>query len=132
MIYTVVREVNKPIMEEKMKLISLIILTVLLTSCGNTEYLFHENTYDDTAIVERLNAIEANYEAMSDVLDNTINVIQLCEYGGEILFELGNGTFVSYFESGSNKYLAVLDDGIYVTTDSEACRFEIVNGSVEQ
>jgi hypothetical protein len=39
--------------------------------------------------------------------------------------------FLVYFESGSKRFLTVLTDGSYVTTDQQNCNFKIINGEFE-
>lgn len=44
----------------------------------------------------------------------------------EVLFKFLNGQYLSYFRSGGNEFLALLDWGkSYVTTDAQSCPFKI-------
>ena len=44
----------------------------------------------------------------------------------EVLFKFLNGEYLSYFRSGGNEFLVLLDWGkSYVTTDAQACPFKI-------
>jgi len=101
-------------------------------SCGQEVqiYSFPEDNYDDTEIVKRIEQIEASYEELQEAIENTIEVIQLCEPGNEVLLHLYDGSYIAYFESGSKRYLSVLTEGSYITTDVERCRFSIENGEV--
>lgn len=46
----------------------------------------------------------------------------------EVLLWMSSGELVAYFESGSRRFLTILKDGNYRTTDKQRCRFSVVNG----
>ena len=46
----------------------------------------------------------------------------------EILMVTSEGDYVAYFQSGSKRFLTVLPNGNFRTTDSQRCNFSIVNG----
>lgn len=50
----------------------------------------------------------------------------------EVILKLADGTLISYFESGSNKFLTVLKPGTYRTTDGSGCTFTIKNDGTIQ
>lgn len=56
----------------------------------------------------------------------------------EILLLMSNGDIVGYFETDHSSYnqgkrfLTVLKDGNYSTTDSQSCSFSIVNGQYQE
>jgi len=45
----------------------------------------------------------------------------------EILLKTSQG-LLAYFEQGSNRFLSVLPDGNYQTTDQHRCKFSVFNG----
>jgi hypothetical protein len=46
----------------------------------------------------------------------------------EVLLVMSDGSILVYFEDGNKRFLAVLGDGNYRTSDKQQCRFSIVNG----
>jgi hypothetical protein len=50
----------------------------------------------------------------------------------EVILKLADGTLMSYFESGSNRFLTILRPGTYRTTDGSNCIFTIrSDGSIQ-
>ena len=47
----------------------------------------------------------------------------------EILLVLNSGEIVAYFEQGGKRFLTVLSDGNYRTTDAQRCNFSVVGGA---
>lgn len=69
----------------------------------------------------------------ADGLDSIVQIIDPCgDASGhdEILLILSTGEVLAYFESGSNRFLSVLENGNYRTTDAQQCNFTVSNGSV--
>lgn len=50
----------------------------------------------------------------------------------EYILEMSNGDLLGYFEQGSKRFLTVLPDGNYRTTDKQACNFSVINGKYEE
>jgi hypothetical protein len=48
----------------------------------------------------------------------------------EIILKLSTGELLVYFESGSNRFLSLIDNGSYHTTDSQHCAFSVNNGII--
>jgi hypothetical protein len=48
----------------------------------------------------------------------------------EVLLRLSTGELLAYFESGSNRFLSLIGNGSYSTTDSQHCHFTVNNGVV--
>jgi len=48
----------------------------------------------------------------------------------EVLIKLNSGEIVGYFEQGAKRFLSVLKDGTYITTDNSSCLFIIQNGEL--
>lgn len=45
----------------------------------------------------------------------------------EVIFKLNSGDLMSYFETGSRRFLTLLTPGKYQTTDNQKCKFEITD-----
>lgn len=80
-----------------------------------------------------------NLESVLNNLGHTVNtIIDPCGNNvgefDEVLIVMSNGDIIGYFESGHNSYkqgtrfLTILDDGNYRTTDNQSCNFSIING----
>jgi len=91
-------------------------------------------------------SIEADQDTLSQ--DIALNVLKLAELESndsivefvdpcgdnpnkfdEILMVTSTGKYVAYFESGGERFLTVLPNGSYRTTDAQKCNFSIVNGA---
>lgn len=48
----------------------------------------------------------------------------------EVILQTSSG-YLAYFETSGKRYLALLPNGSYVTTDQQACQFSIVNGVLQ-
>lgn len=62
--------------------------------------------------------------------DAVIEYINPCGDGpgfDEYILKTKSGKYLAYFESGSKRFLTILTPGLYMTTDQQACRFEVVN-----
>lgn len=46
----------------------------------------------------------------------------------EVVLKLTDGSFLAYFEQGSKRFLSIIPNGSYQTTDQQACSFTILNG----
>lgn len=60
-----------------------------------------------------------------------VDIIDPCGDSGdydEVIIELQNGEFIAYLEDKGKKFLSLLQDGIYKTTDKQKCRFRIEDG----
>ena len=118
----------------KIKQLAIVALCIFgAMACGTKSEIvgFNPSGYDDTDILNRLDLIEAELEEVNEILQNTINVIELCEPGNEVLLKLRDGSHVAYFQNGTKRYLSVLDEGLwYITTDIKQCKFIIDDGEV--
>lgn len=98
----------------------------------------------DVSLIETsINLVETNINTLQSTSNNTlsqliilqgytqiVSFIDPCGDGpgyDEIILQTTQG-YVAYFESGSNRFLSVLPNGNYQTTDQQACNFSIVNG----
>lgn len=93
-----------------MKTITIIALLGLFASCGK-EY------------VEQTVNIEAPQP-------NPIEIIDPCgksEFGhDEVILRFSDTQLVVYYKEGSKEYLTELHVGSYITTDKQACKFDVV------
>lgn len=48
----------------------------------------------------------------------------------EILMKTKDGKFIAYFEDGGNRFLSILENGTYRTTDQSRCYFTVNNGVI--
>lgn len=48
----------------------------------------------------------------------------------EVILKLVNGKFMAYFQQGRYRFLGLLTDGTYRTTDAQRCVFTIANGEL--
>lgn len=48
----------------------------------------------------------------------------------EVLIRLSTGQLLAYFESGGNRFLSLIGNGNYRTTDSQSCHFTVNNGVI--
>lgn len=70
----------------------------------------------------------------SDGIDAVAELIDPCGdnpgHFDEVVLRLGTGELLVYFESGSNRFLSLIGNGSYSTTDSQHCHFSVTNGVV--
>jgi hypothetical protein len=98
-----------------------------------------------TALYSSVGDVQVDQDSLSqDVALNTLRLAELesqesivefidpCgDYPGrfdEVLMVTSSGSYVAYFQSGGRRFLTVLPDGNYRTTDFQRCRFTISNG----
>lgn len=119
----------------------LLLFILLLTSCGaDKEIIFVEKAVNDEIIpimqdeiarineklsqmLDRLDGLVSRLDLIEEVLQNTVEVQELCETGGEILIRLPDDTLAAFMQNGSAEYLTILEPGDYRTTDGENCHF---------
>jgi hypothetical protein len=83
--------------------------------------------------LERIDvAFEDFGNAILGLESSVVTLVFPCGEGNseEILLSTSEG-LVAYFEKGTKRYLSVLSDGAYKTTDGFKCNFKIVNGFLE-
>ena len=136
-----------------MKLLIILIALIGLTACGKPNHTTEYVTVTDTKALNELNdkinalnaallltqadlsTLESRIEALENAGMAVDEVIDPCgdqaNTYDEVLLKLSSGQIVAFFEGSNNKrFLTVLVDGQYVTTDNQACRFDVVNGEV--
>ena len=159
------------------KLITTILGTILLTSCGKVEsvkQMTDFTEFDDleervTDLENRMDEVESNLSSLflsiddlevnqdtleqsialnaSDLAtlttqvngDTSIKVTRMIDPCGdkpnqfdEYILEMSNGDLLGYFEQGGKRFLTVLPDGNYRTTDIQACNFSVVKGKYQE
>lgn len=106
-----------------------VLVSLLVASCGRDTYVTQQIIDDD-----RLSKLELEIEQLR--LGTIREIIDPCgdmpDKQDEILIISGNGNVFAYFEgSNSTRFLTILDEGQYVTSDLQACVFQInSNGSI--
>ena len=93
--------------------------------------LMAADTLQDADILLLQNAISDLEDAAEQ---GVAEVIDPCgDYVGhfdEVILKLHDGTFIAYFQDGGRRFLGILGDGNYRTTDRQQCRFSIVGGEL--
>lgn len=77
----------------------------------------------------QLNSVQATITELT-LRTSVVEVIDPCGDGpgyDEVLIRLSDGNIVAYFESGSNRFLSLLQPGSYRTTDATNCNFTVDN-----
>ena len=85
---------------------------------------------NQTSYILQLQALRIEVNNMNTVLQRTTEVIELCQAGGEVLIRTADDRLIAFFETGNKRYLSVLTDGHYMTSDRERCRFTVLNNQV--
>jgi hypothetical protein len=62
--------------------------------------------------------------------DQIVSFYDLCGNSKEILLVFESGKILGYFEHGSKRYLSLLEDGNYESTDGEKCKFKIEDSEI--
>lgn len=83
------------------------------------------------------NEINSLQEQLTELATNE-NVVQLIDPCGdnegrydEIIMRTSQNRLIAFFQSGSQRYLTVLEPGHYITTDSQMCHFTVLdNGAI--
>lgn len=98
-----------------------------------------ENSNEKAALSTRIYALQTQINAAVieiaelQAQESIVEFIDPCgDSSGfdEILLKTSTGKIVAYFEQGNKRFLTILGNGTYQTTDNQACRFKIVNGKV--
>ena len=96
-----------------------------------------------TALADSLNAALKTLQsglkdAVADIAvlkghDNIVKFIDPCGDGpgyDEVPLKTSSGKLIAYFEVGNKRFLSVLSNDTYQTTDQQACVFRVLNGEV--
>lgn len=124
----------------------LIIIIFILFGCGENPDNSHEiaNLQDQIDQIRDDFANQPNYQDQLNELtvrvaeletnSPVIEIIDPCGDGvgfDEIILRLGTGELIAYFQHGAYRFLTVLGEGDYQTTDMSRCRFSVdSNGSI--
>lgn len=90
----------------------IMLLLLLITGCADPEMAFRINVPEPEPV---------------EIVDE-LQVVEPCGPGGEVIFIIDETDFFAYFEHRNNRYLVLLEEGAYRTTDGTNCRFKIENG----
>lgn len=82
--------------------------------------------------MEGLNSLVTEHgtdiEALEEVIESSISeVVKPCPGAKEVLLVTGDNRVIGYFEHGDKRYLSLLVDGNYRTTDGTRCNFSVAN-----
>jgi hypothetical protein len=81
-----------------------------------------------------LETVNQQVKILNDAGMTVVEVINPCgdqvgQYD-EVLLKLSSGQVVAFFEQGTKRFLAILDNGTYRTTDQQSCVFKIKDGEI--
>lgn len=113
--------------------LSSIVMLLIFQSCGPIPECTYERVED--GVLEKCSDGSYFLYSNSDELENGIvkEIIEPCPdiaaNFAEVILVMGDGTLIAFF-AGNGGFLAVLEDGNYVTTDSKSCPFSVVNGEI--
>lgn len=86
------------------------------------------NTDDIVSLQNAINDLEQLQEhGIAEVIDPCGDVPNVFD---EVVIKLHSGELISYFQQGNKRFLTVMTDGNFITTDSTSCRFSVVNGEL--
>lgn len=85
------------------------------------------------SITTQLTNIDASIDLLEQASQSAIKeLIDPCGdkpgHFDEILIVLNSGELIAYFEQGNKRFLTVLSDGNYQTTDAQKCNFSVLGG----
>lgn len=74
----------------------------------------------------RIAELESN-ENITDIIDPCGDKVNAFD---EVILKTSSGKLIAFFESGSKRFLSILTDGNYQTTDAQKCNFSVSNGEI--
>lgn len=98
--------------------------------------LYLQLDYTDNSIDMLQQLIVANQVRLAGLESNksVSSIIDPCgDYPNkydEVVLQMSSGEFIAYFESGGKRFLSILGDGNYRTSDKQSCNFTISNGQL--
>jgi len=125
------------------KLIVFIGVALLITACGS-----HVEVADQSKVNDQIKALNDRLAELEIELTTVNQQIKVLEDAGmavnevinpcgdqvgqydEVILKLSSGQVVAFFEQGDKRFLSILDNGTYMTTDVQACRFSITDGEI--
>lgn len=100
----------------------------------NTLIAVDEDTADTLrAVQSQVNSQVIELASLQNYLNSSITILSLINPCGdgpgfdEVILKLSSGQYLAYFEHGNNRFLSVIQNGSYETTDAQKCRFTIDN-----
>jgi len=98
-------------------------------------------TNDVASILSQISSIQTSVVVQTTTLvtlqtnENITAFHDFCGNKPGVYNEVGmittTGKIVVYFEAGSNRYLSILSDGDYITSDGTACYFSVTDGGTK-
>jgi len=105
------------------------------------EFLSNQETNDVASILSQISSIQTSVVVQTTTLatlqtnENITAFHDFCGNKPGVYNEVGmitsTGKIVVYFEAGSNRYLSILSDGDYITSDGTACYFSVTEGGTK-
>ncbi len=94
-----------------------------ITSINNTI----ESIENDILLSQiRISQLESN-ENITDIIDPCGDKANAFD---EVILKTSSGKLMAYFESGSKRFLTILSNGSYRTTDAQTCSFDVEDGVI--
>lgn len=85
-------------------------------TCGNSTVIIYDGTDANTSAYE----VEEIHDPCGDYPG----------HNDEIILELEDGSFMAYLEEKGKRFLTILEDGSYRTTDKQRCNFSISGDTI--
>lgn len=96
----------------------------------------NQDTLEQSIALNASNLANLTTQVNSDTSIKVTRMIDPCgdkpNHFDEYILEMSNGDLLGYFEQGSKRFLTVLPDGNYRTTDAQACNFSVVGGKYQE
>lgn len=110
-------------------------LSALVSVLDQAQYQSQINSINSQIAALQQQAVSIQTQVV--VLSTQDNVVEYVDPCGdnpnsfdEVILRTSSGRFLAYFESGGNRFLTMLSDGLYQTTDSQACRFTVSGNNI--
>jgi len=98
--------------------------------------LYLQLEYTDSSVEVLQSLIVANQVRLAG-LESNKSVSKIIDPCGdfpnnydEVILQLSSGEFIAYFESRGKRFLSIIEDGNFTTTDRQRCRFTILDGEL--
>lgn len=106
-----------------------------LEEMSNEGLAVNGQIFDELALTQvNINILTAQLAVLQGY-DSIVEMIDPCGPShsyDEVLLKTSSGKYVAYFEQGSKRFLTVLVDGTYQTTDEQGCMFKIIEGDYNE
>ena len=110
-------------------------IQVKLSELDTSQVSLHESLINYSAALQlQIDSINESVVELQ-LQESVVEFIDPCGDGtgfDEVLMKTKSGKLIAYFESGSNRFLSILVDGNYRTTDQQACNFSVTGGIYQE